>query len=83
MEDQRQTLNRINQESLRKYTWVHELNLTDGIFPTRDNYPIHWGSKSRKIMGSHRILGSLLLLLLHPHHEGNIRRENHLVKGGI
>ena len=37
MEDQMQTLKRINQESFRDQTQVHELNWPGGLYPTRDH----------------------------------------------
>ena len=47
MEDQRQTLKRINQKALLDQTRCYDINLLDGIFPTRDHSPSHWGSNPR------------------------------------
>ena len=60
MEYHSQTLKRINQEALRDQNQGHDLNLQDGIFPTRAHSPIHWGSNPRKILGSYRIYVPLI-----------------------
>ena len=44
MENQIQALKWINQETLGDQTRVHDLNLPDGLCPTRVHPPSHWGS---------------------------------------
>ena len=81
MYDQSQTLRWINQETLGDQTQGNELNWTDGLCSIRDNFRSYWGSKPRKIMGSHYICGPLLQLLLHPPHEGKLIWGNSPGKG--
>ena len=75
MEDQKQTLGCLNQETLRYQIWFHGINWTDGICPTRAHPPSHWGSNPHNILGSHRICGSLLQLMLQSPHEGTSYEE--------
>ena len=60
MEEQRQELKQVHQESLRQNTRVHELNRTNDILSTRDNSPNHWGAHSYQVLGVKNIIRPLL-----------------------
>ena len=81
MEDQRQKIRRVDQETIGDQNRGHDLNWPDGIWPTRDHPPSHWGYKTRNILGIHRICGSLLRPLLCSPHEGNLILGNPLGQG--
>ena len=72
MEDQRQTLWWVHQESLGDHIQGFDLDLKDGICPTRAHYLSHWVSNPHKILGSNYICGKLIQLLICLYHEGNL-----------
>ena len=83
MKNQRKILSRVNRETLGYKTQGHDLNWLDSLCPTRAHPLIHWGSNPRDIMGSNRICGSLLIILIRLPHEGNLSRGNSLGQGGL
>ena len=83
MNNQSQTPRRVNKETLGGQTRGHELNWSNGIYPTRYYPPSHWGSNPLEILGSHCICGQILWLVLCSTHEGNLSWVNPSVQGSL
>ena len=76
MEDQRQALGRVHQETFRNQTRSHDLHLTDGLCSTWYHPRSHWISNTLKVLGGQYFWVPLLRLLLLPPDERNLNRRD-------